>query len=378
MKNIVVFFGGVSCEHDISIITGLQVLENIDKKLYKIYPVYISKSGKWFYDKNFKDVKQFIDFQESKYEQSFILSGQPKLFVKKGPFLKKVTNVDCAVICCHGMNGEDGTLQGLLELSKIPYTSSGVLGSSVCMDKIFMKMILEVNNFPITNYIWFDYDNFVENKSSFLAKIETQLHYPIMVKPSNLGSSIGISRCNNQQELLKAIEVASKYDFRILLEDAIINLREINCGCFGNDNNVITSNLEEPLSWQKFLTFDDKYLHFSGVKFEKNKFNLDKNLIKDIKEMSKKIFKTFCCDGMVRIDFLLDSKTDEIFVNEINTIPGSFANYLWDNKSYKDLINELIENANYKFQKKQLNTYTYESEALSNYSSKSKLRKLKK
>ena len=143
MKNIVVFFGGVSCEHDISIITGLQVLENIDKKLYKIYPIYISKSGKWFYDKNFKDVKQFIDFQESKYEQSFILSGQPKLFVKKGPFLKKVTNVDCAVICCHGMNGEDGTLQGLLELSKIPYTSSGVLGSSVCMDKIFMYTLSE-------------------------------------------------------------------------------------------------------------------------------------------------------------------------------------------------------------------------------------------
>lgn len=154
MKNVAVFFGGVSSEHDISIITGIQTVCALDKNKYTIFPIYISKTGKWFFSDKFDNVDVFLNFREKSYKNVFLIAGDNVLY-QKSVFIKKVARLDSAIICCHGLNGEDGTLQGLLELSNVPYSSSGVLGSSVCMDKIIMKALFEFNNLPVTKYSWF-------------------------------------------------------------------------------------------------------------------------------------------------------------------------------------------------------------------------------
>ena len=381
MKNIAIFFGGVSPEHDISIITALQTIENLDKSKYKIFPIYISHSGFWFYDKNLTKIEDFINFDEKHFEKSkvFISAGENVLFARKNKKIKEVCRIDCALISLHGPNGEDGTIQGLLRLANIPQTSCDVLGSAVCMDKIIMKMIFEANNFPITKYVWFNYCDFENDKAQILKKIKTNLKFPLVIKPANLGSSIGISRAENIEKLVEAIVVAGHYDNRICVEEAVNDLREINCACFGNEENVDISELEEPISWEKFLSFDEKYLHFSGMKFEKNnKINIDEHTKSKIKKMAKSAFKILCCKGIVRIDFLFDNTTYDIYINEVNTIPGSFSNYLWENKNFKTLLDDLIENAINSFENKKKLTTIYNSDALKSFLKKGTTMKMKK
>ncbi|MDD4686112.1 MAG: D-alanine--D-alanine ligase [Clostridia bacterium] len=379
MKNIAVFFGGVSSEHDISIITGIQTICSLDKKKYNIFPIYITKKGKWFFSNKFNNVDIFLNFNESSFKKVFLLTGENVLYQKIGILTKKIATLDVAIICCHGLNGEDGTLQGLLELSNIPYSSSGVLGSSICMDKIIMKQIFEINNLPVTNYTWFTSESFSNKKEEIYNKIKEDLSFPLIVKPANLGSSIGISRCNNKLDLIKAVDVAKYYDNRILVEEAVENLREFNCACLGHEEKIIeVSELEEPISWDKFLSFEQKYLNFTTVKYErKDNVKLNKDIKNKIKNITKMAFSKLCCSGIVRVDFLVNSKTDEIFINEINTIPGSLANYLWNNMDFKILLDKLIDIAFLKFEKKKQCCFSYESYALSNFKSKKNNIKIK-
>lgn len=372
MKNVAVFFGGVSSEHDISIITGIQTICSLDKEKYNVFPIYIAKNGKWVFSNKFDNVDIFLNFNENAYKKVFLLSGENVLYQKLSILTRKIAKLDVAIICCHGLNGEDGTLQGLLELSNIPYSSSGVLGSSVCMDKIIMKQIFEVNNLPITNYTWFTSQNFDNEKEAICKRIKEDLSFPLIVKPANLGSSIGISICKNISDFVKAVDIAKHYDNRIVIEEAVENLREFNCACLGHEGNIMeVSELEEPISWDKFLSFEQKYLNFATVKYErKDNVKLNKAIKDKIKNITKTAFAKLCCSGVVRVNFLFNNKTDEIYINEINTIPGSLANYLWNNMDYKILLDKLIEIAFLKFEKRKQCCFSYESYALSNFKSK--------
>ena len=343
MKNIAVFFGGVSCEHDISIITGLQVLENLSHKKYNILPVYITQDGVWFLSERKLSVDDFIFFKEKNFCRVCVMPNCKGLFKIKRNKLKVVCEIDCAILACHGAGGEDGVLQGLLSMSGIPFTSSGVLGSAICMDKVVMKEIFKAQNFPITDHIFFTEKDYRTNKKSVLGTIKNELSFPVFVKPANLGSSIGINRCESFNSLEKAIDVAFEYDKKVIIEVAVENLKEINCACLGDDENVEVSSLEEPISWQNFLSFEEKYIHFSKVKYERKKaLTISAEMVNKIKNLARTAFRSLCCSGVVRIDFLINSKTDEIYINEINTIPGSLSSYLWEDKTFAELLDELI------------------------------------
>lgn len=363
MKNILLLFGGKSCEHDISIITAMQIKNNIDTLKYKVFSIYINGQNKWYLANKYNNPSQFLSFDEKKHEQVYIMSGDNVLYSKKF-FKNKVAKIDCAIISCHGMNGEDGTIQGLLELSNIPYTSCSHTSSAINMDKVFQKQIFEINNLPITNYYYFLKEDFENSQKIVLSQIEDNCNYPVIVKPANLGSSIGISKCSTRLELIRAVEIALKYDKKVIVEEIVDHLKEINCACLGF-REIIVSELEQQKIWLDFLTFDDKYLHFNkGKNSNKYKLDIPQKIQTQIKNISEIAFKKLDCSGVVRIDFLYNSDTEELFINEINTIPGSFANYLFKDISFSQLIDKLIEIAEQKFNDKNSFSYTFDSKVL--------------
>ncbi|MFA6860304.1 MAG: D-alanine--D-alanine ligase [Clostridia bacterium] len=387
-RNVLVFFGGVSVEHDISIITGLQTIGAIrqeektikDKKKKELIglnfvPVYISRGGGWYTGKQIENIEFLKNFSPVArgVEKVSLIAGEPCLarFVhgKYKPFIR----VDMAILCNHGRGGEDGSLQGILSSCKIPQTSCGVLGSAVCMDKILMKSILKANGFNQTPCVWFTRMDWLNSQNETLSKVET-LGYPVVVKPSNLGSSIGISICESKENLIEAINIAEKFDTRILVEKAVQNLREFNCSILGNSSNILVSDVEEPISWEKFLSFEAKYLSngkLEGMGSSKREFpaKISEELTQKIKEESEKAFKVLACKGVVRADFLFNSETEELFLNEVNTIPGSLANYFWSKEgiSFQKLISLMIEYASEDFVEENKNIYLFSSKALENF-----------
>lgn len=370
MKNVVLFFGGKSCEHDISIITAMQVQAHLSSNKFNVVPIYITKTNKWFNVKGLTEPKQFANFEDKKYKQLCLIAGTNILYQKNKKKLKAIFEVDCAIIACHGMNGEDGTLQGLLELSDIPYTSSDVLSSSVNMDKVVMKQIFEVNNLPITKFVEFSSKEYLYKKASTLQKIKQNLDFPLIVKPANLGSSIGISKCKNAKDLEKAINISLKFDSKIIVEEVVLNLKEYNCAVCGFQDDIIVSSVEEVTSWQEFLDFKEKYI--AGNKVKKQRTVIAKNIVTEIKNMSRFAFKKLGCCGVVRIDYLFNADTEELFINEINTIPGSFANYMFKNLTFAELLEKLIYYAEEKHNEKNKHTFSYESCVLESGGIKSK------
>lgn len=369
-----VFYGGKSSEHDISVITGLQALRSIDKKKYEVVPIYITSEGEFFTGENMLDVEKYLNFDEKKHKKLVFEQGRPNLLAKKAFGYRHFCKLDCALLCLHGMNGEDGTIQGLLELSGIPYTSSGVLGSAITMDKIIMKQLFEANGLPVVPYVAVLRADYETDEEKVLDAIHEKLSFPMIVKPANLGSSIGISKCENDDDLLLALDIACSYDGRIIVEKAIEPIREINCACKGHGE---TSMLEEPVSWDKFLSFKDKYITFSKNK-AKTDIDLPEEVKERIKDITKRAFHALCCSGIVRTDFILNSETNELYINEINSIPGSLANYLWKGESFSRLISELIDFALEKWQEKKKNKFSYQSQALLNYAKNKGIGKLKK
>ena len=279
-------------------------------------------------------------------------------------------------------SGEDGTLQGLLDLANIPYVGSGVLGSAVGMDKILMKSVFEGNQLPIIKYTYFLREEWVNNQEIIIEKIEAKLKYPLFVKPSNLGSSIGISKAKDKEGLIKAIEIAIFYDRRIIVEEGVENILEINCSVLGSGNKLEASVCEQPVSWQEFLTFEDKYLRGAKSKTEIGMSNMERQIpapISDelttlIKELAITSFKALDCRGVARVDLIIDKDTNTPYINEINTIPGSFSFYLWEPSGlkYKKLIDKLIEIAIEVNIDKNKNIYCYDSQILSKVSKGSK------
>lgn len=386
MKKIGVIFGGVTCEHDVSIVTGLQLIENMDRSKYEIYPIYIHTDGEWYVDSKLLDAKIYKEFESYKAgickgyippNKKGIVMNTKLLFVKEN-FIE----LDCVIPAMHGMNGEDGSIQGLLELANIPYTSSGILGASVGMDKILMKKVFEAHGLPVLPYVYFLREEWKKDSEKMLDRIEEKLSYPMFIKPSNLGSSIGINKARNREELKDGIDVAVSFDERVIVEKGLEDLKEVNCSALGRADDVMASTTEQPVSWKDFLTFDEKYMSGSknGKTGEETKNSMASMSRKvpaeitpqqnnEVKDLTIKAFKSLNSKGVARVDFLIDNSDGKVYINEINTIPGSFAFYLWahDGMKYSELIDKLVKIAEEENEEKNKNNYTYNSEIVSNF-----------
>lgn len=371
-----VFFGGKSVEHEISVISALQTIAAIDKNKYEIVPVYISKSGEFYAGDQLLEVNNYKNINNllrlctkvrfsSNYGDSNLYNAQKGIFDKQ-----IVTKIDVAFPVLHGTNGEDGTIQGLFELIGLPYVGCNVLGSAIGMDKIIMKMALRESGIPIVDYVWFYSKDWLKNKAEISAKIN-KLGFPVIVKPANLGSSVGISKAANEDELEDAISLASCFSNRIVIEQMVVNLREINCSVLGDYENAETSVCEEPVKQGDFLTYQDKYVNNSKGGGSKGMTStkriipapISDEMTKAIQEYALQTFRVLGSAGVSRIDFMIDDNTKNIYVNEINTIPGSLSFYLWEatNKTFQELVSKLIDIALKAHREKNNLTLTYDS-----------------
>ncbi len=357
MQNIAILYGGKSVEHDISVLTALQVMQNLDKKKYNIIPIYQTHNCEFIIPDDYTNPKTYIGEVE-KFKKVTFAYGKGEVIVKN--LFKKRMKIDCAINCCHGNSGEDGTLNAVMNLAHIPITSSSILGSSTCMDKVIMKDIFKANNINCVDYRLITAD---DDKESKLEEIVNALGFPLIVKPSNLGSSIGINKSTDLKSLSQAIEIAFYYDSRVIVEKCLEDFKEINISCLG-DTRPEFSRLEQPLSWQNFLDFDKKYTDSHAKKILDP--NLGKGVIDEIKNISQKVWKIFDLSGVVRIDYMV--KDDEVYINEINTIPGSLAFYLWKNKyDFFELLDKLIQIAISRFNRQNKHKYTFTSSVLADY-----------
>ncbi len=390
---VAVIYGSRTCEHDVSIVSALQAMDNLDKNEYEIVPVYIARDGQWYTGRLLRNITFYSAFKpELVTHVAPVMSEDGKLTLMpvtsiaphgfKGMVKVLMSNMNlgedtvekCDVVLpvMHGMNGEDGTLQGLLELFNVPYTSTGVLGSALGMDKIAMKQFFRGCGLPVVDGMWFARSEWNKNHEEVLNRVESSCPYPVYVKPANLGSSIGISRATDRQSLIKAIETAVEYDRRILVERGIEKPVEINCSALRIKGEVRASLCEMPASWEEFLTFDDKYLRGSksgkgqGMESLARKVPapISDELTQRIQQMTTQVYNAMDCKGVVRIDYMLDG--DELYINEINIIPGSLAFYLWEplGISFKEMLDCMIEDAFTAYAEKNRSVFSYDSSIL--------------
>ena len=341
-----VIFGGQSTEHDVSIVSGSSVIKNLNKEKYEIYPIYISKDGVWYHYT--KDIDKV---------EIFNIGEEPKEIEKIPNEMEVLKKQDVIFPVLHGLYGEDGTIQGLLELLKIPYVGCKVLASSICMDKVYAKMVFEkanikqakyiVLNSSNKDYIYIDEElNYVNMQTDAICKmVEEKLGYPVFVKPSNSGSSVGVNKAENKDELIKAIEIASKYDKEILIEEGIDG-KEVECAVLGTDNPE-ASCVGQILSADEFYDYDSKYKNAESKTLIPA--DIDKQTEEEIRKTAVKAFKAVRGTSLARVDFFVDRKTNEVYLNEINTMPGfttiSMYPKLWEhcNVKYTELLDRLIE-----------------------------------
>ncbi len=379
-----VIFGSRSCEHEVSIISGVQLARSADKNKYDIWPIYIARDGRWYTGEKLLDIHTYTPFDPyakgitrvtldmTAGSGALISYEQEKGLFAKGVVPVTVAKLDCVIPVMHGLHGEDGTLQGLLELANIPYSSTGVAGSAVGMDKIMMKQVFRGMGFPVLPDLFALRSEWRADPEAVIARVEEKLPYPVFCKPSCLGSSIGVSRADDRESLREALDLAFTYDRRVLIEQGLDHPIEVNCSVLGFDGEMKTSVTEMPTtSGGDLLDFADKYLAGSGSKGMASLKRVmpapvGDQLIGRIEELSRQIFRALDCKGVVRIDYML-TKSDEIYITEINTIPGSMAFYLWQQSGlpYAGLIDKLVEYANRAYAEKNESNYAYTSDILS-------------
>lgn len=373
-----VFFGGRSVEHEISVISALQAINAFDTDKYEVVPVYISKQGKWFTGSPLLNISNYKDLKalENKVEEVYMrpVYGDYKLYrtdTKGGFFSKKdpvVADLHIAFPILHGSHGEDGMFQGVLETIGIPFVGCDTLSSANGMDKITMKMILRESGIPVVDYVWFTDREWLASRDNVDKKIEEEIGYPVIVKPANLGSSVGISKASDRKTLDSAIENAIRFSSRIIVEDMIEDMMEINCSVLGDADHRQTSVCEEPISHKDFLTYDEKYGgggSKSGMQASQKKIpaEIPEETSSKIRQMASDTFRVLSCNGVSRVDVMIDKTSGEIFVNEINTIPGSLSFYLWEETgiSFKELIDKLISLALKRKRDSERKTYSYDT-----------------
>lgn len=344
-KMVAVIFGGKSVEHDISIITGVQVLSNLDAKKYEILPIYITKQNEWYYSQKFFQITIFSQNLEQilKRAKRVTLGQNGILYITRGKVQKIFRRVDFAFLSTHGSFGEDGCLQGLLEMCDVVYSSPDVFGSGVCMSKLTTKTACNVVGINTTKYKFVTDKDFSGDYD--FSKITSELNFPLIVKPNNLGSSVGITFCADEKDLQNALSFAFLFDSEVLIEEVVKNLRELNLAIVGNRFSCEISSIEEVNLKQNFLTFEDKY--YEGNKASLGRVipaKLDDSTREIIERYGKIIYEFLSLKGVVRIDFLMDDETKEVYLNEVNTIPGSMANYLFKAKySFGTLLEKIME-----------------------------------
>ena len=377
-----VIFGGVSVEHEVSIISAVQAMKHLNREKYEIIPIYIGKDKEWYTGNALKEIDIYSDIDLVKrYSKNVVLTTKKDKYVllKKNGIKRIVDYVDLILPIVHGTNVEDGTLQGYLDLIGIPYVGSNLYSAAVGQDKIFQKQILSSSDILVPDYLWFFDSEYKENEEEILKKIK-KLGYPVMVKPARLGSSVGISKVKSEKDIKEALEEAIKYDEKILVEKVVENLIEVNCSVLGNYQSMEASELEEVMGVDEFLSYRDKYLGDGGKKTggsskgmaTTNRIlpaRLDEKMTNEVKELSKKAFKVLNASGVVRIDYLIDKKTNKIYLNEVNTIPGSLSFYLWEagGKPYKELLTEMISLGIKTYKRKKNKVFSFDTNILSNY-----------
>lgn len=377
-KNLLVAFGGASPEHEVSVLTAHQAMAALEHSEYNLIPLYVTKNGRFYTGNELLELKQFEDlkaleekltpcgFMQNEYGQPVLKTSPPGMFKKE-----KSIPLYAALIAFHGSRGENGSFQGLCEMYGIPHTGSGVAGSAIGMDKVAAKNLSGANGIPVVQSVDFYERGWVDQRDQVLSEIEA-LDYPVIVKPVHLGSSIGVKVVQNRDELIRAVEEAFRYDDHLLLETVISPLMEINCSVLGSSESCRTSVCERPLGREEILSFQDKYMNDEQVKGMASAdreipAKISDDLERSIREASEAIFMMLNCSGVARLDFLVNSDTGAFYFNEINTIPGSFSFYLWEETglSFQELIKELIEIAVEEQKRKSRRIQSYETNLLS-------------
>jgi len=375
---VIVAFGGVSPEHEVSVLTGIQALSALEDSSYNTIPLYISKSGKWFTGENLRDLKNYENLSSLTSDATpcvlthradgtaVIKTLASGLFSRSGEF-----PIYTILTAFHGSYGENGSFQGVCETYNIPYTGSGVMASSIGMDKVAAKKLCKIEGIPVVNGLDFTENRWVENKDEILKEIsglgDTQI-----VKPVHLGSSIGVEIVKSEEEIITAVETAFRYDDHLLVEKVISPLTEINCSVMGTTDDCRASVCERPMGREEFLTFVDKYQSDDASKGMASAdrvipADIDESLAESIQSTAIQVFKTLNASGLARLDFLVNSESNEYYFNEINTIPGSFSFYLWKENGidFLKLLDELIKIAVKEHQKKNGRVQSYETNLLS-------------
>lgn len=387
--NIAVFFGCRSVEHEVSIISAVQAMRAINREKYDVTPVYVAKDGGMYTGDNLFEIENYRNLPE------LLKAAKRVTFVKEKDAVlmhyldqkkfKKIPDVaiDLAFPVVHGTNCEDGTMAGYFEFLGLPYISCDIISAAVGMDKAVFKDVLKSAGLPVLDCIKFRAREYTLGKEEITNKIKSKIGFPLIVKPVNLGSSVGITKVNSQDELDEAIRLGISFSDVILVEKAICNLREINCSVLGDSDECEASVCEEPFMNDEILSYEDKYMG-GGKSGEASKgmaslgrkipADISTELSDEIRDISCKIFKAIGASGVVRIDFLLDTDTNKVYANEINTIPGSLAFYLWEatGLKYTDMLDRLVEIAFRRQRNRDNLTFTIDTNILSGVSFGSK------
>lgn len=374
-----VLFGGTSVEHEVSIISAAQAMAALNREKYDVIPIYLSKNHRLFSSEKLMEMETYKDLtklEKTLTQVSLISKGHKYYLNPVNPsFFNKPVEIDLVIPVVHGTHCEDGTVQGLFESVGIPYAGCDVIAAAIGQDKVIMKHVLENSEIPIVPWFWFYRYDFEQASSDTLSRAAT-LGYPLVVKPANLGSSVGITIAKNETELLDAIHEASRYDVKIVIEKAIVNLREVNCSVLGFDSEMRASVLEEVRKSDEILSYENKYN--AGSKAASKGMAsaarivpapLSEAMSDEIRALALSTFKVLGASGVSRIDFLLDASDNQIYVNEINTIPGSLAFYLWEASGvdFSELMDLLVKQAIDRQRLREKMIFSYDTNLLSTY-----------
>ncbi len=396
-----IFFGGKSVEHEISVITTSQAISSINPDKYDLVPIYVAKDGVMYWGEDLLDLESFRDMDvllKRCYKVAVVNDGTGvKVLRVPAPIIgrKVIDTIDVAFPIVHGTNCEDGTMAGFLNTLNIPVVGPDILASSVGMDKIIMKKVCKESGIPVVDYVAFYSMEYIKDDEAVLKRIATDLRYPLIVKPGNCGSSVGIRKAKDEKELVDCIEYAMEFSDRVIVEEAVQNLKEINCSVIGNLAETEASVCEEPFFSDDILTYQDKYMgggngkqgqkgKMQGVKGfgaktagskggpgmqssnKKLPADIPDNIRDQIQKLAQDTFKVLGCSGVARIDFLMDSKTEKVYVNEINTIPGALSYYLWEasGKTFEQQLDQMIDIAMKREREKEKLTFSYDQNIL--------------
>lgn len=376
---VAMMFGGKSVEHEVSVISGIQAYMSMDTDKYDVIPVYMTKNNEMYIGDSIGDIESYKNIEEllKKSQRVIMINEDGRVKLVQYPVKKLGKNVevgiDVAFPVVHGTNVEDGGFQGYLKTMGIPFVGCDVTASAIGMDKYITKLVLKESNVPVLDARLYTLSDYADMES-MMNDIENVFGYPVIVKPVNLGSSVGISVAKSRVELANSVDDAFRYATKVLVEHAITNLREINCSVLGDENDAIASECEEPLHTKDILSYEDKYVSNAKGSGSKGMASVSRRIPaeltpekrEEVRELAVRSFKALGCNGVSRIDFMIDADTDKLYFNEINTIPGSLAFYLWEpvGVPYKELLDRMIQLALKRERTEESLTFTFDTNIL--------------